>query len=521
MIENPGYDGPAPAAAGAGPALVIHGLSKSFLGNPALMSFDLAIPPGDIHVLVGQNGSGKSTLIKVLSGYHLPDPGGEVLVGGQRMHFGSPDSAYRLGCRFVHQDLGLIPSSSVLDNLSYSAGYPTRLGTIRSRAAISAAREALSRVGLDVDPRRKVATLSAAERTGVAVARALREDIAHPPLVLVLDEPTATLPAEEVSHLLATLRSAAASKVAVLFVTHRLDEVFRIADFVTVLRDGRQVGTFPIGLVDRETLVERLVGAAVPEVQRSPDVAAAPASRPPLIIEDLRGERLRGITFSAGAGQIVGVAGLDGSGRESLLSTIFGAQPRDGGRVEVNGTVLAAHRPDSAIRAGAGFLPADRAANGGVMALSATENLTLANLRPFWSGLRLRKRSELAVTRQWFQRLQVRPESAVRQPLATFSGGNQQKILLGKWLHLSPAVMLLDEPTQGVDVGAQADIHQLLLTMAGEGTTLVVSSTDIEELAAICDRVLVIRDGRIIRELAGDEANSAAITHCIVSEPVS
>jgi ribose transport system ATP-binding protein len=501
------------------PALSITGLSKSFGGTRALSDFSLTIQPGEIHVLVGQNGSGKSTLIKVLSGYHLPDAGGEVLASGERLQFGSADHAYRLGCRFVHQDLGLIASASVLDNLFLGSGFPTRMATIRQRAAIAAARENLRQAGLDVNPRSLVADLPAAQRTGVAVARALRPDPLHPARVLVLDEPTATLPTDEVDHLLDILRTAARRQVAILFVTHHLDEVFRIADRVTILRDGVVVSTSPIAEIDQPTLVEQLVGDVVEEARRSGGRPSGPPAVTALQVEGLTSGVVRDMSLCVSRGEIVGLAGLTGSGRERALGAIFGAVPRDAGLVSVGGRVVSGGRPDLAVAAGLGFLPGDRQVHGGIMNLNARENLTLPDLRPFWSRLHLHHKQEMAETRRWFARLMVRPADAVQQPLASFSGGNQQKVLFGKWLRQRPSAFLLDEPTQGVDVGAKAELHRQLLTLAAEGTAVLLSSTDIEELAALCDRVVVFRAGRIAHELNGDQLTSAEITRCVVSDP--
>ncbi|MHB2024006.1 MAG: sugar ABC transporter ATP-binding protein [Mycobacteriales bacterium] len=498
-------------------ALIVRELSKSFVGTRALTGFNLAVASGEIHVLVGQNGSGKSTLIKVLSGYHLPDPGGEVLIDGVRLRFGSPEAAYHLGCRFVHQDLGLVASSSVLDNLSYLGGYPSRFGTIRARAAAAQAHEALRRVGLDVDPRRRVATLSAAQQTGVALARAVRADPQHPPRLLVLDEPTAALPPDEVDHLLAMLRRAAASQIAVLLVTHRLDEVFRIGDAVTVLRDGRQVGDFAMRDVDRQTLIGCLVGGVVTEAHRLA-VPVESGLRPRLKVQSLQGGTVRDVSFAVRPGQVVGIAGLTGSGREHLLGAVFGSADRSGGTVEIDGHALPAGRPDRAVRAGLALLPADRAASSGVMSLSAADNLTLSDLKPFWRRGTLRRKREAACVRSWFERLQVRPTSGAKRELATFSGGNQQKVLLAKWLHRSPTVMLLEEPTQGVDVGAKAELHRELISLAESGTALVVSSADLEELELLCDRVLIMKGGLVDSELRGMQVTSSKITSCLMAE---
>ena len=494
-----------------GPALQVDGVCKAFNGKTVLHPLTLSVGPGEIHVLVGQNGSGKSTLIKILSGYHAPEPGGQALIGGQQLQFGSSTSSFRLGCRFVHQDLGLVGSASVLDNLSFSGGYPTRFGTIRDRSAAARARQSLGLVGLDIDPSRLVATLGPAQQTGVAVARAMAGGTEV--RLLVLDEPTATLPTEEVDHLLSILRRAALQGLGILYVTHHLDEVFQFADRVSVLRDGRLVSSTPIGEIDRPTLVRRLVGGEVEAVRRDNGAAAerAPAG-PRLIVRDLAGGPLRGVTFSIRRSEIVGVYGLTGSGSESLLPTIFGALPLESGSITLDGVTLATGRPDLSIKRGIGYLPPDRKVSGGFMSLTATENLTVADLSPYWRSGWMRGKQELAGAREWFQRLQVRPADGATAPLDSFSGGNQQKILLGKWLRVQPKVLLLDEPTQGVDVGAKAELHRLILTAAADGTSVVINSTDEQELASLCSRVLIIRNGVIGDVLNDDEISAKAIT---------
>jgi ribose transport system ATP-binding protein len=502
-------------------ALAIENLSKSFAGNPALSRLDLSVAPGEVHALVGHNGSGKSTLIKILSGYHTPDPGGSVWVGGKSLHLGSPDHSYRLGCRFVHQDLGLIGTASILDNLAFGAGYPTRLGTIRRRAALADAEATLKTVGLHADPRAQVSALGAAQRTELAVARALRHNVEGPPHVLVLDEPTAALPTDEVDRLLRTIRSVAAAGVGVLFVTHHVDEVFRIADRVTVLRNGTRVGTTRIEDTDRPTLVTHLAGENADEVTRTVDAGPDSPSPPVLEVERLSAGPLDKVSFSARSGEILGLAGLTGSGRETALAAAFGAIPRDGGQVLVNGRPLLPARPDRAVAAGMAFLPGDRKAQAGVMSLSATENLTLANLRPYWRRLRLRRGQEAREAATWFTRLAVQPSGAGAMQLSGFSGGNQQKILLGKWLRLGLPMFLAESPTQGVDIGAKAELHHQLITAAQRGAAVVVSSTDIEELITLCSRVLVLWKGRITDELAGNRLSLNVITHAMVSGPES
>jgi ribose transport system ATP-binding protein len=504
-------------------ALTVRNLSKTFSGRTVLTQFEITIEPGEIHGLLGQNGSGKSTFIKALAGYHEPDPGAVVQVGGRDLAPGSPASAYQLGCRFVHQDLALVGTLPVQDNLFLTSGYPTRWGRVDRKEVRRAAAKVLSAVGLDVDPSQPVATLRPAERTGVAIARALLTQGSDLPAVVVLDEPTATLPAHEAEALLTTLRTTAASGVGILFVTHHLNELRGFADQVTILRNGSRVGCWRTNQISGDELVRQLVGdelaAELRQAQQfSPGQPAEPEASPPLVVSGLRAARLQELSLQLRSGEIAGLYGLTGSGREEVLPAIYGSVDREGGSVRIAGSDLPAGRPDVAIRAGVAYLPPDRKALGGAMTHPARHNLTLPDLKPFWRRGLMRRGLETAETRTWFQNLKVEPRDGVDLPLASFSGGNQQKILLARWLRLKPRVMLLDEPSQGIDVGAKLEVHRRIITAAQAGTAVLVASSDVEELTALCERVLIIRDGRLHDELAGSRLNVAAINFSLHAE---
>ncbi|WP_375501487.1 sugar ABC transporter ATP-binding protein [uncultured Jatrophihabitans sp.] len=498
------------------PALEVRSLSKTFGANRALRDVSLTIPAGEVHCLVGENGSGKSTLIKILSAYHTPDAGSRITVGGRRFEY-SPGSAHNLGCRFVHQDLGLILERSVLDNVFLGTGYPTRAGTIRRQASYELAKADLRRLNLNVDPNAPMATLSAAERTGVAIARALRDD-AGVIRLLVLDEPTATLPIDDVSNLLDLIRRIANSGVSVLYVTHRLDEIFAIGDRVSVLRDGRLVMTAPVGKVTRDGIVTSLTGhAPLQDVLESTGDPRERQHEPVMVVDGLTASTLSNVSFAAYPTEILGVAGITGSGRETLLSTIFGARPRSGGRVAVGGQPLRPDRPDLSIAAGIAYLPVDRTAHGSIPGLSGRENLVLTDVRRHWNHLAISRRREQADVREWFARLDVRPRLASEQPLSAFSGGNQQKILFGKWLRRRPSVFLLDEPTQGVDIRARERLHDLLRAASAGGMAVVISSTDVNELSSVCDRVLIMSDGQIVNEIQGPIIDDKFLSRAILT----
>jgi ribose transport system ATP-binding protein len=499
------------------PALSVEGLSKSFVGNRALADVSLNVEAGEVHALLGENGSGKSTLIKILSGYHRPDAG-DVRLGGDELIFGNPSASYDAGARFVHQELGLVDDCSVIDNLALTARYPTRFGTISEKKSRQHAMSAISRVGLECDPRKLVGKLSPAERTGVAVARALQQDDRSVVRLLVLDEPTATLPDAEVSRLHEIVRAVATSGVGVLYVTHRIDEVFEIAAMTTVLRDGRVKATSPIKELTRLELVHQLVGLEFEEVSR--EAADLPVQSGPAVlsVENLGASNVKNVSLSIRAGEIVGIAGITGSGRETLCGVIFGALERDRGRVAVGTHEIPAMRPDRAIAAGMAMVSADRRRHGGFMELSARENITITSLSPYWKRGRLREGLERAEAKRWFERLDIRPLGGYEQTLGTLSGGNQQKVLFGKWLRRGPQVLLVDEPTQGVDIGAKATLHRELLGTARSGAAVLVSSSDTDELVALCNRIIVLRGGRVASEISGAAMTAQAVARECVGE---
>jgi ribose transport system ATP-binding protein len=487
--------------------LQLCGLSKTFPGTKALDEVDLEVRAGEIHALVGQNGSGKSTLIKVLAGVYSPDPGASSTVKGADFRLGDSAAAHSAGLRFVHQDLGLVESLDCVDNLALGFGYATaRGGRINWRKQRKTAREALSRVGgHEVDVRKPVSHLTAFEKTALAIVRAV-QDWEQNVSLLVLDEPTATMPKPEVDKLFRLIRRVAAAGTGVLLVSHHLDEVFAIANRVTVLRDGKWEGTKDVAGLSRAELVQLMTGGIVDEVDRSTDQSEAEVV---LSVQGLGGRVLHGFDLELHKGEIVGIAGLDGSGRDEICELVFGARPRRG-TIEVRGAVLPQGRPDVSIARGLALVPANRHAHGLVMTESVRENLTLVDLKPFWRGWRLSRRRERRITGAWIDKLSIRT-SSMEAVVESLSGGNQQKVVMGKWLRTEPAVLLLDEPTQGVDVGAQAELHRLTHAAAAEGSAVLLCSSDERELSHVCDRVLVLCDGTVEVELRGDQLASQRI----------
>ncbi|CAN5435094.1 sugar ABC transporter ATP-binding protein [soil metagenome] len=491
--------------------LAVRRLSKTFPGQLALDDVDIAIGAGRTHALVGQNGSGKSTFIKILAGYHQPDPGAMAELAGAPLVLGDGRAARDAGVRFVHQDLGLVDTLNAIENISMGAGYTLRRGRrIDWRADRARAETGLSSLGFtDIDVSRPVGALAPSQKTAVALARALHqwEESAH---LLVLDEPTASLPGDDVGRLFDAIRILKARGVAILYVSHHLDEVFEIADDVSVLRDGRHVATRSTSGLDHDSLIELMIGHRLERTVSAAPVTAARSVR--LEVRGLRGGSLRGVDFGVSAGEVVGVAGITGSGRELLAPFITGQLPSDAGNVLVDGIDLPNYDPRAAIRAGMAFVPADRVTNGIIPLASVIHNLTLGDVGRNWRGGRLRHSEEAAECDRWVARLDVRAASTA-MPIAALSGGNQQKVMFGRGLRLEPSVLVLDEPTSGVDVAAKDQIMALVANAARDGAAVVVVSTDTDELVQVAHRVLVVVDGVIAVELTGADLTAEHVEH--------
>jgi ribose transport system ATP-binding protein len=494
----------------AAPRLELRSLSKSFGGTQALRNVDLTILPGEVHGLLGENGSGKSTLVKILVGFHEPDEG-ELLIDGEPVGLPLAPGQFRaLGMSFVHQDLGLVESLSVLENLRVA-----ELASSRSRMGISwrrerkRARETFERYGVRIDPGAMVARLKPVERALLAIVRALEEIRAVGRRgLLVLDEPTVFLPKEGAELLFALVRDAATAGASVLFVSHDLDEVREITDRVTVLRDGALVGTVRTSETSARTFVEMIVGrqlATLVDVRHA-DLTERPVG---VSVEGVTGASVRDVSFQIHTGEIVGLTGLLGSGFEEVPYLLYGARRPTAGRLVLdgNGIDLLGMHPTRAIGSGLALIPADRKTSGSVGSLPVLDNLALSVLVRYFNGVALERRRMRRDTRALMRAFDVRPSDPAL-PYGLLSGGNQQKALLAKWFQTDPRLLLLDEPTQGVDVGARQQIFSLLRTTVEErGTYVLCASSDYEQLAVLCDRVLVFGRGRIWRELVGEDVS--------------
>ena len=482
----------------------VAGLQKRFGGTAALRGVDLTMRAGQIHAFLGANGAGKSTLIKILAGVHAADEG-HVTVRGRPLS--EAIDAKRLS--FVHQDLGLIDSMSIGENMAMAYGYPTKRSLIDWRAVDAAAALSLDRLGWPLPLDRVVGELSQAEKSIVAIARALTRDID----VLVLDEPTSSLPEHDVGRLFAALRTIRARNIGIMYVTHRLDEVFRLADAVTVLRDGSVVASYSdLSQLSPDQLVRDICGR-LPARARA--TACMAAGAPALTIADLRSGSVGPVSFEIGASEVVGLAGLRGQGHERIGRAIAGIDPISAGAVRV-GTGLARYKDArGAIRAGIGFTSGKRAEESLATAMSVRENLFLNPLNFGRRSLSLLGRgAERHSAAGVLERFDVRPRDPERD-ISSLSGGNQQKVVLARLVDRKYRILVLEEPTIGVDIGAKSEIYRMLAAGAAHGTPCLIVSSDLDELVQVCHRVLAFSAGRIVAEVNRDAMTVETLTHAI------
>ncbi|MCN9239378.1 sugar ABC transporter ATP-binding protein [Streptomyces sp. RY43-2] len=487
--------------------LRIEGIRKTFPGVVALDSVDFDLRRGEVHVLLGENGAGKSTLIKMLSGAYRPDSG-RITVGGKEVRIQGAQDSERLGIATIYQEFNLVPDLTVAENI-FLGRQPRRFGFIDRKRMNSGAAELLARVGVDVDPRTKVRELGIARLQMVEIAKALSLDAR----VLIMDEPTAVLTTEEVDKLFRIVRKLREDGVGIVFITHHLEEIAALGDRVTVLRDGRSIDQVPASTPEDE-LVRLMVGRSIEQqYPRERGDAGAPL----LKVRGLtRAGTFHDVDLEVRAGEVVGLAGLVGAGRTEVVRAVFGADPYDSGTVEVQGKPLRRHDVNAAMDAGIGLVPEDRKGQGLVLDATVQENLGLVTLgRASRAGFVDRagqRRAAATISEQ----LKVRM-AGLHQRVGTLSGGNQQKVVIGKWLLADTKVLILDEPTRGIDVGAKVEIYQLINELTASGHAVLMISSDLPEVLGMSDRVLVMSQGRIAGELAAQDATQDAVMALAVS----
>jgi D-xylose transport system ATP-binding protein len=500
------------------PILEMVSIVKDFPGVRALDGVDLTLYPAEILALVGENGAGKSTLMKVLAGVYTQGTfSGQIRINGRPVHFYNTAQAQAAGIAVIYQDLNLLPNLTVGENI-FLGREPNRLGFIDWRSLYGRSADLLKRFELDVDPRTQLADLGMGRRQVVALARALGFDAR----ILVLDEPTSALSDAEVERLFRILRSLKERGVSSIFISHRLSEVGEIADRVMVLRDGAMVGVKPQSELDQESIISMMVGRKIsdlyPPTERTPGKVAFQVRNFGLASDGDGGRPiLQNINFQVRTGEVVGIAGLMGSGRTELLMSLFGAYPgRVSGEIEVGGRSVRIKSPRDAINNGISLVTEDRKGQGLIMGMNVTGNITLASLKKFSRlALFIDRRRETRAAADMSRRLKVKGPG-LDALVDTLSGGNQQKVVLGKWLATEPKVLFLDEPTQGIDVGAKVEIHDIMNRLLADGVAIIMVSSELPEVIGMSDRVLVLADGKITGELPGNRATEENIMRLAV-----
>ena len=497
------------------PLLVMRDIDKRFLGVHALAGASLEVAPGEIMALVGQNGAGKSTLIKVLTGAY-PKDGGSIALAGEPIDFASPQEAQRGGVSTIYQEINLVPFRSVAENI-FLAREHRRYGLLDWGRMNAEAAELLRRFAVEIDVCRPLTEFSTAIQQMVAIARA----VSFKAQLVIMDEPTSSLDEREVEVLFDVMRQLRAEGVAVIFITHRLDELYQVCDRVTVMRDGRTVMTSCMGDVDKLHLISAMLGRDLETVRSHAtgfSAAAAKAGDQVLAAEGLRiGRRVRDARVEVKAGQIVGLAGLLGSGRTEVARAVFGADPPDGGTIRLMGREVRPREPSDAIALGVGYCSEDRKADGIIPDMSVRENITLAILPRLIKMGVVDEARQRAIVDKFMTRLAIKA-SSVEQKIRDLSGGNQQKVLLARWLCTDPKLLILDEPTRGIDVGAKAEIQALIRELADQGLGVLMISSELEEIVEGADRVFVLSDGRTVADLPRAKASASAIMAAMAHE---
>jgi ribose transport system ATP-binding protein len=493
--------------------LEVRGIVKQFPGVKALRGVNLTLGRGEVLAVVGENGAGKSTLMKILAGVQPPDQG-SVLLDGETVHIDSVETALRHGIALIHQELNLADNLDVGSNI-FLGREPLRRGLIDHARIREGSRGFLSRVGLEVDPQTLVRDLTIGHQQMVEIAKALSVNAR----VLIMDEPTSSLSTHEAEQLKRVIRDLSQRGVSIVYISHRLGEVRELAHRVTVLRDGANAGELREAEITHENLVRLMVGRDVSQFYRKADPTSSPlpavegAGRSPLLeVRDLRtpAHPRSAVSFQLRAGEMVGLAGLVGAGRTEVLTTLFGVTPAVGGEIRIDGRACVFPTPVDAIQAGLALVPEDRKQQGLILEMAVRENLSLASLRREQRHGFLQRAREAQVSETMIRRLGIKTPHD-RQEVRFLSGGNQQKVVLGKWLALRPRVLLLDEPTRGIDVGAKAEIYRIMEELAGQGVAILFVSSEMEEVLGLSDRALVMHEGRLSGELQRSGLSEEAV----------
>lgn len=480
--------------------LKMQGICKRFAGVYAVRNVDFELRKGEVRALIGENGAGKSTLMKVLLGIHQPDEG-QIEYDGSLVKFKSPKDALTSGISMIHQEISLIPTIDVAENIWMGREDDFRVGGlfINVRKRYEATAELLQRLGINIDPKRKVGTLSVAQMQLIELARA----VSYNSKIIIMDEPTSALTNEEIEILYRVVRDLTKRGIAIIFISHKIEEIFAICESVTVLRDGQYIGTHPLNEeMTKDRLISMIVGRELSDGYKKVPVKIGDTV---LKVENLSsGNTFSNVNFEIRAGEIVGFSGLLGAGRSEIARAIFGIDKRTGGKILVNGKEAHIKSPYDAIREGIGMVTEDRLRMGSIYALSVKHNLTLANLFRMVRGVFVNRKLENSKFDQFSKNLSIKYAKS-SDLISSLSGGNQQKVIVGRWLMTNPKVLILDEPTRGIDVGAKYEIYKLINDLAAEGLAILFISSEMPEILSLCDRTFVVRHGKLVYECKREE----------------
>ena len=485
--------------------LRMQGIRKTFPGVVALDNVNLDVRSGTVHSLMGENGAGKSTLMKCLIGMYTPDEG-TVELAGDIVRFKDTKDGLEHGISMIHQELSPVPEMMVAENIWLGREPRGRLGLLSPSAMFRKTRELFDEWKIDIDPRARMKDLTVSKQQMVEIAKAISYDAK----IIIMDEPTSAIPEREVAHLHGMIKRLTDFGVAIIYITHKMDEVFRISDDITVFRDGKHVGSYPAKELDRDKLIKLMVGRELTDLFPKEEAEIGDVV---LSVQGLnRGTVVKDVSFELHRGEILGLAGLMGAGRTEVLETIFGIEKADSGEVVLNGKTLRIKQPSDAIRAGMALLTEDRKLNGIMGVLSVRDNITAAALPRYSPRGVLRVGEMRKDSEDQREKLRIKTPS-LSQLIKNLSGGNQQKALISRWLLTVPDVLMIDEPTRGIDVGAKSEIHRLMSMLAQEGKAIIMVSSELPEVLGMSDRILVMHEGRISGELSREEANQESVMH--------
>ncbi len=492
------------------PFLEMHNISKTFPGVRALNRVDLLVRQGEVHAVAGENGAGKSTLMKIMTGVQGADPGGKILIDGHEVEIRDPVHARALGISIIYQELSVVDNLTVAENLFLAREPVGRAGLLDTRRMNAEARKVLERLEMDIAPTTRVGDLSIGQQQMIEIAKA----ISYESKIIIMDEPTASLSHHETVTLLGLIRALRARNVGIVYITHRLDEIFEIADRVTILRDGSTIDSLPIGDITRDILVRKMVDRELTQLYGTH--ASHATDQVVMAVEGLtlrhakpHGAKVRDVSFQLHRGEILGFFGLIGAGRTEIMEMIFGVRGYTGD-IRIDGAKVDIGTPGDAISHGVGFVTEDRKTQGLVLGMSVRENFSLTHLEAYSPWQFIDRAAEARRCEEFVRTLGIKTPSS-EQRVINLSGGNQQKVVIAKWVARGPRILIVDEPTRGIDIGAKAEVHALLARLAREGMGIIVISSDLPEVLAVSDRVAVVKDGQIAHVFSRADASQESI----------